>query len=94
MTVEWLNTDLTQARVTRGRWFWKRQAYVELSGGNWRHPATGAHLDYHVAFWLDNQRRDEQARREYEIHWPRIRRTTLQLPEARVTAKTKLEVVR
>lgn len=42
MRIDWLNDDLTEARVTRGFWWWKKQATITrvASGGlrSCRHP--------------------------------------------------------
>jgi hypothetical protein len=76
MKIEWLNTDLTEAIVTRGWWRPKWTRVVRTCGSpvpsyNWWFTATErrvSDVDYHLARAVEVAREAEMKRREREAN--------------------------
>lgn len=65
MKIEWLNSDLTEARVTRGWWRWKRVAHVKYTPITiWRFASGDDVGDLWVP--LQGARTEEMERREQQ----------------------------
>jgi hypothetical protein len=84
MRIDWLNDDLTEARVTRGFWWWKR---VTILRGThppvWSYPSGEQMLDGALILLLDRKRRRELLRRGFDRNWQPVR----SLPSARVVKR-------
>jgi hypothetical protein len=79
MKVEWLNDDLTEARLVRG-WLRKRYALVHRARSDregdknlyWFYDDSGTHVGHDLEHWIDEQRK--------QGHWKPLTR----LPKATV----------
>ena len=87
MRIEWLNADMTEARVTRGRLWWRRVALVRrLKDGHVIDKGYTSERTLHWVYAAINtwcgRSMDEalDARRDDERTWVRLE----DLPEARV----------
>ncbi len=82
MKIEWLNEKMTEARLTRGFWWWKRVAIVDLFTATKPHKEPKTRWRYTAAnIWVDD-----------DLHWKLTHRSnrdktwhkTVILPTARV----------
>jgi hypothetical protein len=78
MTIQWLNDELTEAIVTRGWLWWKRQAHVRRGSGiplTWRY-ASDRHVGGGLRHALERRRNRERG----DTDWQPVR----PLPKAKV----------
>lgn len=97
MVIQWLNSDMTEALVTRGWWRWKRQAHVvylephEVVGyprlRGWYHVATQRACDHRLV-QLIGKHSGREARKQHRALVAERERGNWQpvrsLPKARV----------
>jgi hypothetical protein len=91
MKIEWLNDEMTEARLIRG-WFRKQHATVKLtpmrhvSGNYWAFAPSGDEVGDSIRRAIEHDKRCEEWRRKEAIkesNWQPLR----SLPSARVVTK-------
>lgn len=83
MTIRWLNSDCTEAVITRGVLWWQRQAHVVRYGDHWMFVASGRRVldaDWWLCHELEKQQKRELHRRADNTDWI----DTARFPKARL----------
>jgi hypothetical protein len=87
MRIEFLNDSLTEARVTRGWWRWKRVAVVKQAGFILWHYASGDEVDRamseHLSMFAIDKREAAKRRQEQLRNWQPLS----PLPQAKAVRK-------
>lgn len=87
MKIEWLDSDMSEAIVTRGvfrksqarvRWVAKPLSY-DADHKVWKYAVSGREVEYDIANSLDEARKQEQKRREHQLDWQPV----TPMPQAR-----------
>jgi hypothetical protein len=79
--IDWLNDEMTEARVTKGWLWWKRAALVKrLSEYIWKFQSSNRDIDDGTRWKLNDARDEEMARRRDIEDWQPVK----PLPPARM----------
>lgn len=89
MKIDWLNSDMTEAQLTRGWWRWKRRAVVvrfepEHSWDpRWKHMESGKVMESGESYCIETERSEAMQRHENERDWQPVR----DVPRARLVER-------
>lgn len=94
MKVEWLDAELNEARLIRGRWWWRRCAVVERSPDPdvpiWRFTNSGFECSATLRLHLESMRTLARENGHEDIDWHRHR---MMRPKRKALAQARLRVL-